>query len=159
MNYFYHDIFGLIHLIASILALIFGTLVLVLKKGTKKHKLYGYLYVITMLIVLATAFKIYRLFNGFGLFHYAAIFSGLNLGIGMLSIWLKKPKSNWKFLHLNFMYWSVISLYMAFASEIFTRVPNIPFFTTVYIASFIVFVCGLLGYRKKLKKWKKLFNI
>lgn len=36
------DTIGLIHLISSIFALIFGAIVLIMKKGTKKHKQIGY---------------------------------------------------------------------------------------------------------------------
>jgi len=57
---------GLIHFVASILALIFGTLVLYLPKGTLKHKRIGKLYAITMVVVLSTAFMTYTLFWDLG---------------------------------------------------------------------------------------------
>lgn len=62
------DWIGLLHLAAAIIALICGTLVLYMNKGTAKHKKVGYVYTGSMLIVIITAFGIYRLFNGFGLF-------------------------------------------------------------------------------------------
>lgn len=43
---------GLIHFIASLFALLLGTLVLALSKGTLKHKIIGRLYALTMLVVL-----------------------------------------------------------------------------------------------------------
>ena len=58
---------GMIHLIASIIALITGSLVLILKKGTKIHKQIGYVYVVSMGILILTAFMIYRLFGGLNL--------------------------------------------------------------------------------------------
>jgi uncharacterized membrane protein len=53
---------GLIHLLVSIVAMITGIVVLSNKKGTKKHKQIGYIYVVSMLLVNLTAFMIYRLF-------------------------------------------------------------------------------------------------
>jgi uncharacterized membrane protein len=54
----------MIHLIASLLALLLGSLVLYLPKGTLKHKAIGRFYALAMLVVLVTAFMIYRLFWG-----------------------------------------------------------------------------------------------
>lgn len=159
MNYFFNDTIGLIHLVSSIFALIFGTMVLVQKKGTKKHKRIGYFYVMSMVILLITSFLIYRMFNGFGMFHYAAFFAALNLFLGMIPIWTKRPKINWKFYHLNFMYWSVIGLYMALAAELTTRIPETPFFGMVYTSSGLVLLLGFLLYFKKLNDWKKVFGI
>nr|WP_321236124.1 hypothetical protein [uncultured Psychroserpens sp.] len=159
MNYFFHDTTGLVHLISAILALIFGTLVLLKLKGTRQHKLTGYLYTVSMIVLLVTSFMIYRLFKGFGIFHYSAIFSALNLIIGMSSILMKWPKNRYKFYHLNFMYWSVISLYMAFAAEVFTRIPGQPFFTMVYLSSGFVLVLGFIGYFNRLYYWKTIMGI
>lgn len=158
MNPFLLDTTGLIHFIVSVLSLVFSTLVLVKRKGTKTHKVLGYLYVLNMLGLHITAFMIYKLFDGFGLFHYGAIFSMINIMLGMIPILLKKPKRNWGSLHLTFMYWSVISLYMAFASEIFTRVIPIGFFTMVYIASAVIFIAGYFLFIRKVKTWKQLME-
>ena len=92
MDNLYGDIIGLTHLIASVLALIFGTIVLLKKKGTKNHKLLGYCYFSNMVILLLTAFFIYRLYGKFGIFHYSAVASSITLVLGMIPVWLKKPK-------------------------------------------------------------------
>lgn len=47
---FYHDSVGLIHLISAIIALITGTMILVMKKGTLNHKRIGYVYVAAMAV-------------------------------------------------------------------------------------------------------------
>lgn len=44
------DTNGLIHLIASIIALITGSLVLLMKKGINRHKQIGFVYVVSMRI-------------------------------------------------------------------------------------------------------------
>lgn len=125
---------GLIHLIASVLALITGTLVLVMTKGTKQHRKIGNIYVASMAVVIITGFMIYRLFNGWGIFHYTTLVSLVTILLGMVPIWLKKPAGKWKYLHFSFMYWSVIGLYAAFVAEILTRIGDQPFFDMLGIA-------------------------
>jgi hypothetical protein len=40
---------------------------------------------------------IYRLFNGWGIFHYASAFSLIVLLLGMILFGLKKPVNSWKY--------------------------------------------------------------
>ena len=103
------DLTGLIHLFASLIALIAGTLVLIQTKGTRRHKQTGYLYSFAMVIVLLTSFMMYNLYGKFGLFHWLALVSTLTLIGGLLPILIKKPDSyiSW---HFSFMYWSVFGL-------------------------------------------------
>src|SRR5690606_28659672 len=119
---------GLIHLISSCFAILFGTFVLILKKGTKLHIKIGYLYLISMVTLIITALMIYRLFKTWGIFHYATLLSLITLILGMIPVWRKKPVDKWRDQHVSFMYWSVIGLYSAFAAEILTRIPQAPFF-------------------------------
>ena len=115
---------GFVHLVFSILALLTGTLVLANKKGTRKHKIMGYCYAISMLGVLITAFMIYQLYGTFGIFHWAAVLSLITLLGGMVPVLLKRPK-HYISLHYNFMYWSVMGLYGAFAAETMVRLPDV----------------------------------
>ncbi len=149
------DTTGLIHLIASCLALVFGTVVLLMKKGTRRHVQMGYGYVVSMFILLVTSFMLYRLFGGFGIFHIASIASLITLAGGMIPIWRKKPAGKWKFYHFNFMYWSVIGLYMAFVSEVLTRIPKTPFFGMIGIAIFVVAMFANYYFRKNKALWAK----
>jgi uncharacterized membrane protein len=70
---------GLIHFIASIAALLLGTFVLILPKGTSKHKVIGRLYALAMLVVLSTAFMIYGLLGNWRIFHWTAVISTLTI--------------------------------------------------------------------------------
>lgn len=153
------DTTGLIHLIASVLALIFGTMVLMIKKGTKSHVRLGYGYVASMVILLITAFMIYRLFNGWGIFHYISLVSLGTLGLGMIPIWIKKPAASWKYLHFSFMYWSVIGLYSAFAAEMMTRIPEAPFYGMVGFATGGIVLIGGIIFGINKSKWKNVFGI
>lgn len=156
MSYFFHDTIGLIHLLSACLALITGTMVLAMKKGTVNHKKVGYVYTVSMVLVVSTAFMIYRLFGGWGIFHWAAVVSGLTLLAGMIPVLLRKPDKNWLGFHLGFMYWSVMGLYMAFVSELMTRVPITPSFNMLGIVVGVVgIIAGSFFYYRK-NKWEKM---
>ncbi len=152
------DIYGLIHLISSIVALISGTFVLIIKKGTKRHKQVGYVYVLSMAILILTAFMIYRLFNKWGVFHYATIGSLITIVLGMIPVWTKKQTKNWVFKHFSFMYWSIIGLYMAFTAEVLTRIPETPFWEMVVTTSVIIMIIGRIFFRINKPKWAKQFG-
>ncbi|VXA91510.1 DUF2306 domain-containing protein [Maribacter litoralis] len=153
------DGIGLVHLISSCFALIFGTYVLLAKKGTKQHIQIGYLYVISMGILILTALMIYRLFNSWGIFHYTTLLSLISIVLGMIPIWTKKPVNKWKYLHFSFMYWSVIGLYAAFAAEILVRIPETPFFGMVGIATGIIMLVGGFFFGINKAKWINAFEI
>lgn len=144
---------GLIHLITAILALIFGTAVLIANKATKFHKRLGYGYVASMVPMLITSFMLYNLFGSFGVFHIASIVSFATLVGGMVPVFTKRPGSNWAAYHFSFMYWSVLGLYGAFFSEVFTRIPETPFFGMVGIASALTFGIGGYVFSKKKSQW------
>ncbi|OYX28840.1 MAG: hypothetical protein B7Z06_00470 [Flavobacteriales bacterium 32-35-8] len=144
---------GLIHLISSCFALLFGTLVLILKKGTQRHKQIGYLYVISMGILILTALMIYRLFKTWGIFHYATLFSLITIILGMIPVWRKKPVNTWRNQHVSLMYWSVIGLYSAFAAEILTRIPQTPFFGMVAIGTVVILLLGGIFFNINKSKW------
>ena len=67
---------SLTHISFAIAALLSGTLVLLLPKGTVRHQRVGYAYVTSMMVVLITTFSIYRLFGCFDLVHWGAVLAG-----------------------------------------------------------------------------------
>lgn len=158
---------GLVHFIASLFALLFGTLILVLPKGTAKHKIIGRLYSLSMLVVLITAFMTYRLFGTWGIFHWTAVISSLTLISGLLPILTKRPRHNYVSLHLSFMYWSVIGVYGAFVSETLVRIPkvviesgipNTVFYNMTGIGTAIVMGLGVYFFLKYKPVWNKQFE-
>ncbi|HEX6981280.1 MAG TPA: DUF2306 domain-containing protein [Balneolaceae bacterium] len=152
-----YDTAGLVHFIASIIALITGSLVLGMKKGTWVHRKVGYIYASSMLVLLITAFMIYQLFGGFGIFHIAAVVSLVTLIGGMVPVILRKPEG-WLTLHFSFMYWSVLGLYAAFVSEVLTRIPETPFFNMVGLATGIIMFFGGAYFYLQKHKWEKQFG-
>jgi len=158
---------GLIHLIASVVALIAGTLILFLTKGTQLHKRIGYTYVTSMTILLITAFMIYRLFGTWGVFHWTALISTLTLICGLVPILTRRPTNNYISLHFSFMYWSVIGLYGAFAAETLVRIPKIViesgipnkvFYNMTGIAVGLTMGLGAYFFIKLKPKWDKQFG-
>ena len=165
--YFFHDTIGLIHLIAAISSLIFGTAILIITKGTQLHKKEGYVYVVSMVVTLATAFMIYRLWGGWGIFHYAAVISSVTLIGGMIPVITRYPTNSYIILHFSFMYWSVMGLYGAFFAEIMTRVPPLIFsdgntvsifLNTTGITVGIVMAVGGYYFYKHKDHWAKQFQ-
>lgn len=148
---------GFIHLIAALVATASGTIVILATKGTKMHKQVGYVYAISMLILNITAFMTYRLFGTFGIFHYGAVLSLLTLLGGMLPA-IKRKSPKWISRHLAFMYWSVIGLYAAFASETLTRIPETPFFGMVGVATAAIMFLGAFFFSKYRKTWDTQFS-
>jgi len=165
MNNLTSGFIGTLHLSVSIIAMLTGILVLSMKKGTKKHKQIGYVYVVEMLLVNLTAFLIYRLFGGYGIFHFFAIASLLTLFAGMYPI-LKRNTKNYIFRHFNYMYWSVIGLYCTFCAEVLTRIPSylsiqnnwllFSILTGVSIA--IVMLIATILFKRYMPKWRNQFQ-
>jgi len=158
MNNIVHDSLGAFHVIVAVLALISGTIVLIMKKGSKRHKQVGYFYAFNMLLVNLTAFGIYYMWGRFGIFHVAAIIGLVTLLAGMLPIMLKKPRGGYIGLHFSFMYWSVMGLYAALVSETLTRIPETPFYGMLGISTFGMMVVAAWGFRRNQPKWNRQFN-
>lgn len=152
----YSSTIGLLHLIASIIALLAGTWVIAAQKGTEIHKKIGYVYAVSMTVLIITAFMIYRLFGGFGIFHVAAVISTIALLGGMIPAILRRPEKQWLGLHYNFMYWSVMGLYAAFVAEVLTRLPSVRGFTMVAVATLAVMGVANIFYLIYKKRWQKI---
>lgn len=148
------DYLGITHTLTAISALALGPAVFVRKKGTRLHKRLGYGYVASMLLLNATALMIYDLFDGFGIFHYAALLSLATLCMGFIPAFLRRPR-NWLEWHYMGMTWSYVGLSAAALAETLTRLPMfwprlveiIPghyFWNAVGVGTFLV--CGIGWY-------------
>ncbi|MCH8568180.1 MAG: DUF2306 domain-containing protein [Balneolales bacterium] len=158
---------GLIHFYTAIAALATGTFVMFWTKGTRIHKLAGYGYCIAMFFVLATAFMLFSLFGGWGIFHWAAVISSATLLAGMIPLILRKPRNNYISLHFSFMYWSVMGLYAAFFAETMVRLPEYvgsetlqtPLFYQIVISCLVAtMIIGAWFFIRNSRKWEKNFG-
>lgn len=158
MNNLVGDNIGLTHLVAGILAVVFGALVLMLRKGTKLHRQVGYLYVLSMIVLIVSSFGIYRLFGTFGLFHFFSLVATMSLTLGMVPMLKKRRTAKDYQTHFTRMYFSVVGLYAAFAAESFVRIPKLGSFWSIVAWSFvIVVVSSILIFIKKRKEWIAAF--
>lgn len=155
---FVNSTLGWFHLLTSCLAMLAGAFVLVAQKGTTKHKKVGYVYVASMVLVCGSAMGIYNLTGKFGMFHILAIVGFVSLVGGMIPMFMKNIKRENKAVHIWFMYYSVLGLYAAFASELSVRIPDKPFYAMVGIATGAIFLLGTIFILKKEKVWSNHFE-
>ena len=150
---------GWIHTFTALAAMGVGALVLLTRKGTRRHRQLGWAFVVSMLLLNGTALLIYRLFGGFGPFHVAAVFSFITVVAGTaaaLSAGKARSRGNAVAraraleLHYQLMTWSYVGLLAAAVSEIATRVPalrprpgpGLVFGITVAVATLLVIGIG-----------------
>jgi uncharacterized membrane protein len=136
--------FGLVHALLGVSALLLGLAVLSRRKGSRVHRRIGQAYVVSMLLLNATALMIYHLFGRFGPFHVAAVISLATIGAGFVPVYLRRPRGAWMELHATFMCWSYVGLLAAFASEIAARVPAIGFGAGVVAATVLIVAGGAM---------------
>jgi uncharacterized membrane protein len=117
MHTILHSSTSLIHILAALLAMLTGTFVLLTSKGTTVHRLVGWLYCLSMSILLFTAFQIYTLWGHFGIVHWGAVGSSIALVLGMASVGLRTIIGSWLRWHYLGMGVSVTGLYAAFLVE------------------------------------------
>lgn len=146
-----HSNTGLFHTLTAVLAMLFGMLVIVKKKGTTAHKRIGYAYAIMMVLLNVTSFFIFN-FGGFSLFHFFSIVSLLTVLAGIIPAYRKSK--GWYAKHYYFMSWSVVGLYSAFWAELGTRfVGNMQqFWWVVALASGLTAFIGSIIINKQAKK-------
>ncbi|MBT8274501.1 MAG: DUF2306 domain-containing protein [Bacteroidia bacterium] len=148
-----HSSTGWFHTVSAVLALIFGTTVVLKTKGTTLHKRIGYAYVTCMILLNASSFFLNN-FGGFSLFHFFAIVSLLTVLAGIIPAILRVK--NWFPLHYYFMSWSVVGLYAALWAEIGTRFVKSEnqFWWAVALATFITVGIGNTIIKRKAKQLK-----
>ena len=135
------DVLGSIHVVFGLCALLTGTLVVFIRKGTRYHRTIGHWYFASMLGLNVTGLLIYRLTGNFNFFHASALFSLTLLLIGLGSVVLLRPKKASLERHAYFMSGSYVGVVAAAASEVTARVPGWPLGAAVGLTTtFVVFV-------------------
>lgn len=112
---------GVLHLTFSMLAILFGAIVLLLPKGTRWHRSWGHGYAWTMVGVVATSFAMFNLTGRVTPFHVAAVIAGVTLAGGMWTVLARRPRKHWIGAHATWMAWSYVGLMAAFVAESLTR--------------------------------------
>lgn len=133
---------GRSHFLAAILALISGLILFLALKGTIKHKWFGYVYIVAMLLVNGTALFHYNLTGTFNLFHFFALASVATIVPATGYIWHAKKtgSKNSYFGHGIMMSWSYFGLFAALISETATRQFPYLFSGDTIWSRFVVFL-------------------
>jgi len=139
-----HDLTGLVHIVAASLAVLVGAVVFLRPKGGAWHRRLGYVYLVSMLVMIATAFSIYRLTGRFNFLHGAALASSITLGFGFGHAFLRKPRETWYGLHFYWMSWSYIGLLAALVAELSTRIA-LPFVYAKFGPAYLVGFWWVVG--------------
>ena len=108
------------HGVLGLIALITGTLILLLQQGTRLHKKIGRVYVASIYLLCLISFFIFELFGRYGVFH---IFSMVSIGAvtaGIIPL-LRKDRG-WYKRHFENMLWSYFGLVLATCSHFFGSV-------------------------------------
>jgi uncharacterized membrane protein len=142
---------GWVHTAFSLVALATGAAVLLMRKGTRWHRTVGHLYLTSMLSLNITALLIYRLFDGFGPFHWMAVASLATLAAGMAPALTRRPQQRWLAVHAGCMSGSYVGLVAAAASEVTSRMGG-DFSRAVAITTVLVIGVGLAIIRRTLPR-------
>ena len=140
---------GITHTILGFVSLIAGLIVLLRPKGTQIHIMLGRVYVVAMVGLNLTSFGIYKLFGGFGVFHWLAIGSLTMLAGAVATVLWRKKIKNWIYYHNFFMVWSYVGLLAATSNEAFVHVPLLGTIATQYQA-LPWLVVGIIGFAASL---------
>ncbi len=151
------SIIGVVHTIFSVIALIAGTAVVMMRKGTRWHRTIGHIYLTNMLALNISALFIYRLFGRFGPFHSLAVYSLIIIVVGMLPVFTRRPKGRWLTWHAAAMSGSYVGLVAAFFAEITSRLPGTEqsFGPVVTVTSVIINIIGFYAIMRYLPKIDK----
>jgi uncharacterized membrane protein len=145
---------GIAHIIFALAAMLGGTSILLLRKGTLWHRRLGYFYVLNMAGLNASALMIYRLFHRPGPFHILALVSLCTLIAGLFPALRRRP--GWLERHYRMMSWSYVGLCAAFLAEIAVRLPFVHgigwrFGVAAFLATSLIAVIG----GRVIERWRK----
>ncbi len=140
-----------LHIAMGLVALALGTIIVFGRKGTKRHVLIGRGFALAMLALNLSAFGIHRLY-AFGPFHVAAVFSLGTLVAGYWPSW--RRHEGWRDDHAYYMSWCYVGLLTGTAGEIFSRVPEWDFATSVTISCSRTVLAGAAVIHKRVpSRW------
>ncbi len=100
------------HLVAAVSALLVGSVVLVLPKGTRTHKAIATVYVLALVLVDVAALSLHRE-DAFGVFHALAVASLVAIAVGLMPLLLGRRSPPVIATHAYCMTWSYAGLVAA----------------------------------------------
>ncbi len=112
------------HMLAGLVSVAIGPVVFFRRKGTRSHRILGYIYVVLMLGVNVSALTMYDFTGGPNLFHVFAIISLGTITPGIFCAVRARMTGSPRAVeaHYYWMSWSYFGLLAAFVSQIGSRV-------------------------------------
>lgn len=132
-----------IHTALGVASVAAGTVVALQRKGTRRHRVFGWIYVVSMIGLNLTALLMYRLTGAFNSFHATALLSLGTLILGMVPTRARPFAGFFVAGHAYFMAGSYVGVLAATAGEILTRIPGLPFHLGVLVARSVVCAIGI----------------
>ena len=122
-SYWVHSSVGGMHFANALLALLLGPFVFLRRKGTKFHRVAGYIWVLSMLSVNITALSDYSATGGPNIFHFFALWSLSALLPGFYAIQraVRTNSRHYLELHIRLMVWAYFGLAAAGFSQLMSR--------------------------------------
>lgn len=140
--------FGMIHVVLALVAIVAGGAMFLRKKGGRLHRQLGYLYSVALLLVNISALAVYQHSGGPGPFHILALISLATLSAGFLPAFLRAPRHGWMHRHAYFMTWSYVGLVAAGVGQLAIKFSDLPASIAVgLLSSVVVLMGGLLTHR------------
>lgn len=133
---------SMLHMATAVTAMIAGLCVVLLTKGTRRHRRMRYVYVASMLALNVSSFFVFSLTGRFSPFHVASMFSLATVIAGFVPVYLRRPRGGWLRMHMELMVWSYVGLLAAAASEAAVRLPAAPFWWAVAAATGTIILAG-----------------
>lgn len=140
---------GFIHTVCAVIAIVTGGVVVLLRKGTRLHRILGYSFFGAMILMNLTALFTSSIYS-FGPFHWMAIGSLVFVTGGISAPIFFRNNRSWLRIHYDLMLWSYVGLIAAMFSEIAVRVPAVGvvigggllFWVLVIASSVLTFIVG-----------------
>ncbi|HML11188.1 MAG TPA: DUF2306 domain-containing protein [Stellaceae bacterium] len=108
------------HVAAAFAALVFGALVLLMRKGTSLHRAMGSAYTAAMIVLCIAALLLYRMTGRFGPFHILAVVTLVTIGLGIKAI-VARPRRLSR--HYQMMTFSYLGLLSAATTQLLLYLP------------------------------------
>ena len=112
---------GTIHTGFAVAALVCGAVVVCARKGGRRRRALGHLYLGSMLVTNSTALLLHNLTGRFNIFHASALASLATLAVGMVPAPLRRPRGRWWALHAHGVSGSYVGLVAAAPAEVAVR--------------------------------------
>jgi uncharacterized membrane protein len=136
------------HLATASAALVAGAAVLLLPKGTRKHRASGTAYVVVLVLVDLAALALHRE-STFGVFHGLAIASLVTLAVGLSPLLLGKRSPAAITSHAYCMTWSYVGLAAAGCGQLAVTVSDTSGARVVpTVIGGVLFVGGVVIFRR-----------